>query len=677
MIAAGMWLFGPDNPFGWRFAAALTGTLSILLLALIAQKLFRSLVLGAVAGLLLAVDGHHLVMSRTSLLDIFLMFWVLAAFGALLMDRDDGRRRLAARLGRQAAACHGRTAAGCSSCSGPWLGIRWWRHRGGRLPGPGRRHQVVRAVLPGRLRAADRLLGPERAPDRGHPRLDQRRDHQGRPSGVPQHRPGGRADLRRHAGPAGSGPRTPTTGTGPRRTPPRMGLAAGPVRSLAHYHLEAYKFHQGLSSEHPYEASAWSWLVMGRPTSFYYESPKQGSPGCDTASCTSAILSVGNPLIWWGAAVSLVVLLFWWAGRRDWRAGAVLAGVAAGYLPWFLYPDRTMFFFYAVSFEPFLVLALVYCLGLVLGRRTDPPWRRRSGLYLVALFVARRCCCPRSSIPSGPPRPSPTRTGGSGCGCLPGSRAGLQGTSAPTARRIRNGENGCEGAKHRTARRARPGQQRDGPAPGAARQGSCACAVLPQGPGRLGRRPRTAVPGPGPGPGQGPDCRRHHPRGNRGGHVRPPGTSGPWSTLPSGSPAASPSPIYETSSTSQIEWILHDSGARRIFAENEATAALVREVLDGSTLLGDAVLPVVRMDYGDAAPNLASLAAAGGGVGDAELERHRSAAGLADVASLVYTSGTTGRPKGCEITHGNFALVARNIVLFLPKMSSGSPAPGP
>ncbi len=41
-----------------------------------------------------------------------------------------------------------------------------------------------------------------------------------------------------------------------------------------------------------------------------------------------------------------------------------------------------------MSFEPFLVLALTYCLGLVLGRREDPLWRRRSGLYLVALFVA-------------------------------------------------------------------------------------------------------------------------------------------------------------------------------------------------------------------------------------------------------------------------------------------------
>jgi len=74
-------------------------------------------------------------------------------------------------------------------------------------------------------------------------------------------------------------------------------------------------------------------------------------------------------------------------------------------------------------------------------------------------------------------------------------------------------------------------------------------------------------------------------------------------------------PIYEPSSASQIEWILHDSGARRIFAENEAKAALVREVLDSSGLIGDSVLPVVRMDSDGAAPNLASLAAAGTGVG--------------------------------------------------------------
>ncbi|MFP3686374.1 hypothetical protein SB847_21985, partial [Bacillus sp. SIMBA_026] len=46
-----------------------------------------------------------------------------------------------------------------------------------------------------------------------------------------------------------------------------------------------------------------------------------------------------------------------------------------------------MFIFYAVSFEPFLVLGLTYVLGLVLGRSNDPPWRRRSGLYAVTLVL--------------------------------------------------------------------------------------------------------------------------------------------------------------------------------------------------------------------------------------------------------------------------------------------------
>jgi long-chain acyl-CoA synthetase len=127
-------------------------------------------------------------------------------------------------------------------------------------------------------------------------------------------------------------------------------------------------------------------------------------------------------------------------------------------------------------------------------------------------------------------------------------------------------------------------------------------------------------------------------------------------------------PVCETSSASQVEWILHDAGVRRVFAEDLAKVDLVRAVLAGSTLLRDRLVNVVRMDSAGDAPNLASLAAAGTGVSDAELERHRSRAGLDDVASLVYTSGTTGKPKGCEITHGNFALVAKNIVAFLPEL---------
>jgi len=127
-------------------------------------------------------------------------------------------------------------------------------------------------------------------------------------------------------------------------------------------------------------------------------------------------------------------------------------------------------------------------------------------------------------------------------------------------------------------------------------------------------------------------------------------------------------PIYETSSASQIEWILADSGARRIFAEDAAKAALVHSVVEKSDLLGEDPVAIIRMEHDGDAPNLISVSAVGIGVMDAELERQRSTAKLADIASIVYTSGTTGKPKGCEITHGNFVLVARNVIPFLPEL---------
>ncbi|MFJ4208692.1 AMP-dependent synthetase/ligase [Paenarthrobacter sp. NPDC089675] len=127
-------------------------------------------------------------------------------------------------------------------------------------------------------------------------------------------------------------------------------------------------------------------------------------------------------------------------------------------------------------------------------------------------------------------------------------------------------------------------------------------------------------------------------------------------------------PIYETSSPGQIEWILVDSGARRVFVEDAGKATLVHGVVEKSAALANDLVTIIRMEHEGDAPHLASLAAVGSGITDGELERQRSAASLSDVASIVYTSGTTGKPKGCEITHGNFVLVARNVIPFLPEL---------
>ncbi len=117
-IAAGEWLFGM-TPFGWRFAVALLGTLSVLLVARIARRLTRSNLIGVTAGLLLALDGIHLVMSRTAILDMVISFWVLAAFGFLLLDRDQVRKRW---LNKDALS---------PAMWGPRLGPRPWRWAAG------------------------------------------------------------------------------------------------------------------------------------------------------------------------------------------------------------------------------------------------------------------------------------------------------------------------------------------------------------------------------------------------------------------------------------------------------------------------------------------------------------------------------------------------------------------
>ncbi len=123
-------------------------------------------------------------------------------------------------------------------------------------------------------------------------------------------------------------------------------------------------------------------------------------------------------------------------------------------------------------------------------------------------------------------------------------------------------------------------------------------------------------------------------------------------------------PVYETSSPIQVEHVLVDSGTRLMFTAAERQASAVRRAAQQAGVEVD----IRSLD----AAGLAELAEAGRGITDAALEAARSSATMADLASLVYTSGTTGRPKGTRITHGNFALGAVNLLPFAEGIVGGA-----
>src|SRR6201996_2351214 len=125
LTASGDAIFG-YNGLGWRFTGALLGVVLVALVMRIVRRISRSTLVGAIAGLLIICDGVSFVAARTALLDGFITFFVVAAFGALIVDRDQVRQRM------HVALVEGRVTA---TTWGPRLGGRWWRFGAGVLLG--------------------------------------------------------------------------------------------------------------------------------------------------------------------------------------------------------------------------------------------------------------------------------------------------------------------------------------------------------------------------------------------------------------------------------------------------------------------------------------------------------------------------------------------------------------
>ncbi|WP_020670287.1 dolichyl-phosphate-mannose--protein mannosyltransferase [Amycolatopsis nigrescens] len=382
LIAVGEWLFG-YNGWGWRFTAALAGTVIILLTIRIARRLTRSTLLGGLAGVLVICDGVLHVQSRMGMLDIFIALFALAAFACLLIDRDQVRERLALAV---------REGWADESLYGPKLGFRWWRFAGGLMIGcsfaikwSGLYYIAAFGLLCVAFDvAARRAAGVE------HPWL---------------------GTLRRDVLPAlwallmipfliylGSWWAWFASETATDRNYVEIkNVASGffgwvppALRSLADYSANVLHFHETLltpkGDPHPWESKPWTWPMGLRPMLYYIETG-EAATGCGGQQCVRATMLVGTPAMWWLALPMLGWGIWRWIFRSDWRYAAVMVGYLAGLLPWFLNLDRQMYFFYATPMAPFLVLGLTLVLGQVLGSARRGFERRGTGLLVVALYI--------------------------------------------------------------------------------------------------------------------------------------------------------------------------------------------------------------------------------------------------------------------------------------------------
>ncbi|HTW02786.1 MAG TPA: phospholipid carrier-dependent glycosyltransferase [Streptosporangiaceae bacterium] len=383
LIAVGEWFYGL-NSLGWRVVPALIGTLAILVMCRVARRITRSTLLGCLAGLLLSFDGLEFVLSRTGILDIFLMFFVLASFGALVVDRDVSRARLAEKVVLES-----------GDEAGPWLGIRKWRVAAGVLLGlacASKQYAFWYIVAFAGLCIAWDIGARRTVGLRAYARGALVRDGKWLPITL------GVIPLVTYVV-------TWTgwfaTSTGYDRNYAQLNGVnipiISPLYSLFEYHKEMFQFGVGLSARHPYESQPWDWFLMTRPVAFYWESftnaagthlAKSGTTGPWVAE----VLAIGNPAIWWLSIPAIVFCLAWWLTRRDWRAGAAVLGIAAGWASWLPFTSRTKFFYYALEFEPFVIICIVLSLGLILGSATAVRWRRSLGagvvgFYLVAVVI--------------------------------------------------------------------------------------------------------------------------------------------------------------------------------------------------------------------------------------------------------------------------------------------------
>ncbi len=359
-IALGELAFGVDA-FGWRVASAVAGTVSVILLAGIAQLLLGRPIWTFVAGLLLATESLHVVQSRVAMLDIFVTAWIVAGFLLLLLDRRWIERRTTPADPQAMGLADPprvpepllrpwRLAAGVAfgaAVASKWSGLTgiavavllslvWERTR--------RRDAGMVRPLWRALQAegfgivVSLLLVPAAVYVASYA------------AWFAQHGPDVRGWLELQG-------------------------------AIASYHLGLEVTDASGEPIHPYVSQAWTWPFLARPVLYYARYPAEG--------IRKVIYANGNPAIFWGAILAVPLCAYRWWRDRDWRAGFVTISALGLYAPWLLV-SRPQFLFYATPISPFLVLACTFVLRWlselrIAGSRARPYLPLAVGFVVLAV----------------------------------------------------------------------------------------------------------------------------------------------------------------------------------------------------------------------------------------------------------------------------------------------------
>ncbi|KQV75633.1 hypothetical protein ASC61_11815 [Aeromicrobium sp. Root344] len=381
LIAIGEKLFGLDA-FGWRIAAVVIGSLTVLVLARLVRRMTGSTIMGCIAGLLLTFDGLQFVMSRVALLDVFLAFWVVCGVACIVADRDWIRDR----LGRYRAFRPWQLAAGV--CFGMACGTKW--------------NGIFVLAAFGLMAVIWEVLARK-----------SRHDPAARSNGwvVTTLRVGVPAFasivllagivylatwtgflIHHHAYEARFGhgygeSSAPWGAYVDKPTPGFLGETRDAFRSLWHFHVMNWNFsaHELDSAKpHPYESNPIGWLVMERPVVMEYKGnfPLSDCHPAPGGSCVREVTIMGNPIIWWSGALALLASVAAWIVTRSWRWGVPVVAVLDSWLPWFFFTARPIFSYYAVAMIPFTIIAIVLVVNELARAATTPRHR-----YVVGLFT--------------------------------------------------------------------------------------------------------------------------------------------------------------------------------------------------------------------------------------------------------------------------------------------------